>query len=128
MQEQVRIFPYTDKYKTVLQELSYEWLNKYDLLEEEDEKMLNDPTGVIIDNGGFIFMLSYDDLVVGTIALEKKSEEEFEILKYAIRSDHQGKGIGTLLMDFPHSICKRARNPKIDASQQHETRNSIDHL
>jgi len=106
MQEQIQIFHYTDKYKTVLQELSYEWLNKYDLLEEEDEKMLNDPTGIIIDNGGFIFMLSFDDLVIGTIALEKKSEEEFEILKYAIRSDHQGKGIGAFLMDFIIQFAK----------------------
>jgi hypothetical protein len=36
--------------------LTLEWLLKYDLLEPENEKIINNPKEFILSNGGYIFL------------------------------------------------------------------------
>ncbi|PKH52542.1 GNAT family N-acetyltransferase [Tenacibaculum sp. Bg11-29] len=96
---------YTEKYYEEFKELSYSWLKEYDLLEESDEIMLNNPE-LIINNGGYIFIALHDNTLIGTISLEKINNKEYEILKLGVSKEHQGKGIGKKLMEYVIQLGK----------------------
>lgn len=96
---------YTEKYYEEFKELSYSWLKEYDLLEESDEIMLNNPE-LIINNGGYIFIALQGNTPIGTISLEKINDKEYEILKLGVSKEHQGKGIGKKLMEYVIQLGK----------------------
>ncbi|SOU87815.1 GNAT family N-acetyltransferase [Tenacibaculum dicentrarchi] len=96
---------YTEKHYEEFKELSYSWLKEYDLLEESDEIMLNNPE-LIIDKGGYIFLAFQDNIPIGTISLEKINDKEYEILKLGVSKEHQGKGIGKKLMEYVIQLAK----------------------
>ncbi|WP_237276082.1 GNAT family N-acetyltransferase [Tenacibaculum ovolyticum] len=96
---------YTEKYYEEFKELSYSWLKEYDLLEESDEIMLNNPE-LIINNGGYIFIALQGNTPIGTISLEKINNKEYEILKLGVSKEHQGKGIGKKLMEYVIQLGK----------------------
>ena len=56
---QPKIIQYSSQYKKDLLEISLEWLNKYNILEDIDIQMLSHPDE-IIQNGGYI-LLSIDE-------------------------------------------------------------------
>lgn len=92
---------------TAFKELNYEWISKYFEVEESDRKMLEDPYQFIIDKGGAIFIALLDQEPVGTCALIKKSDEEYELAKMAVSPKAQGKQIGYKL---GLAIIERARS------------------
>lgn len=96
---------YTEKYYEEFKELSYSWLKEYDLLEESDEIMLNNPE-LIINNGGYIFIALQGNTPIGTISLEKINNKEYEILKLGVSKEHKGKGIGKKLMEYVIQLGK----------------------
>ncbi|UQD56960.1 GNAT family N-acetyltransferase [Flavobacterium sp. K5-23] len=110
---EVHIAPYDPKYHQEYKNLSIEWLEKYDLLEEADMPMLDHPKEVILDQGGFIFLAHYDNTVVGTIGLIKIEEDCFEILKLGVNERYQGLGIGRKLMVHILELCNQLGAKKI---------------
>lgn len=78
--------------------LNEEWLKKYFIIESEDEKVFSDPENYIIAKGGNIFIAWEGESAVGTCALVKQSEKEYELAKMAVTESAQGKGIGRLLL------------------------------
>ena len=73
------IIPYEDKYHKDLKKISLDWLNHYDLYEEIDGVMLDNPRKYILDNGGCILMANYDNKIVGTVTLNKVNKNVFEL-------------------------------------------------
>ena len=65
----LEIIKYKRKYKKDFKKLSLEWLNKYNLYEEEDSKILNNPEDYILSKGGQIYFAVYDDIIIATFAL-----------------------------------------------------------
>ena len=59
----ISLVSYQDKYWEDFKRLNLEWLEKYDLTEQYDLDILNDPQGSIIDKGGCIFIALDDDRV-----------------------------------------------------------------
>ncbi len=96
---EVEIIDYTPQYQADFKRLNLEWIEQFFKTEETDLKMLNDPQGYILDNGGFIYVALYDKKPVGVIALIKMENEEFdfELAKMGVSPAAQGKGIGWLL-------------------------------
>lgn len=96
---EVEIIDYTPQYQADFKRLNLEWIEQFFKTEETDLKMLNDPQGYILDNGGFIYVALYDKKPVGVIALIKMKNEEFdfELAKMGVSPAAQGKGIGWLL-------------------------------
>lgn len=97
--EKIKIVEYNENYHDDLKRLSYEWLEKYVLLEPEDERIINNPKEVVLDKGGFIFFAKYFEEVVGTVSLIKVDEYTFEIAKLAVTEKYQGLKIGKILME-----------------------------
>lgn len=52
----VEIIPYSAELHEAFRQLNLEWLDKYNLREEADMVVLNDPQGMILDNGGVIYL------------------------------------------------------------------------
>jgi len=94
----IHIISYQSKYQPDFKRLNLEWLNKFNLTEEADLKVLNDPEGTILETGGFIFLAEYDGEIVGTAALIPEHAGEYELAKMAVRPDMQGRGISKLLL------------------------------
>ena len=104
---QIKIIPYSPELKEYLKTLNYEWLEEYFHVEEGDKVSLSDPQGQIIDKGGFIFFAQYNEEIVGTVSLLKKTNEIFELGKMAISKNSRGLGIGNQLMEYILEFAKQ---------------------
>ncbi|KXK50335.1 MAG: ribosomal-protein-alanine N-acetyltransferase [Chlorobi bacterium OLB5] len=95
----VELVKYAPEYRDKFRELNYEWLEKYFTVEPEDKKLLGDPEGEIIKKGGEVVFAKLNDEIVGTAALIKFSDGEFELAKMAVTEKVQGRQIGKKLAE-----------------------------
>ncbi len=94
----VVIIPYEDQYQPDFKRLNLEWLEKYELTEEYDLAILNDPRGNIIVKGGTIFLAMENDSVMGTAGIAKITNDHYELIKMAVDPIAKGRGIGKRLL------------------------------
>ncbi len=106
--KQVKIIPYTPKYKTLFKQLNEEWIRAHFKMEETDRKSLDNPKEYILDKGGEILIALYKEEPVGVCALIKMEDPnyDFELAKMAVSPKAKGKGIGWILGD---AIIKKAQ-------------------
>lgn len=109
---EIEIREYSPALKKYFKSLNYEWLEEYFEVEETDKKILTDPKGKIVKNGGAIFFACLDDKVVGTCALIKHRDGTLELAKMAVTKRYQGRGIGAKLMQ---AIINRASEMNAEA-------------
>ena len=98
--EEIYIVPYNRKYKSDFAKLNYEWLEKYfntEKGEAEDKRLLNNPEREIIKKGGEIFFALLNENVVGTCAVIKIDNSNYELAKMGVTEKAQGKQIGKKL-------------------------------
>ena len=93
------IIPFEEKYSNDFYNLNVEWLEKYFYVEPYDKKVLSNPKDFIIDKGGVIFFVKYNNEIVGTVALINQGSF-FELSKMAVSPKHHGLKIGQQLMDY----------------------------
>ena len=98
----IQINPFTPSDLEDFQRISYQWLSQYDLLEEEDIRILSHPQEVILGPGGCIFVARQDDNMVGTVSLIPAGEHTFELAKMAVIPECRGQGLWKRLME--HAI------------------------
>ncbi|NNC78291.1 MAG: GNAT family N-acetyltransferase [Woeseiaceae bacterium] len=94
----VEILAYEPRLAPEFRDLNVEWLEKYFRVEPVDRKILDDPSGQVIDGGGAILFAALEGRVVGTVALKHHGDRVFELTKMAVTPRCQGAGIGRLLM------------------------------
>ncbi|MFW6008752.1 MAG: GNAT family N-acetyltransferase [archaeon] len=104
---------YKSKYKKAFKKLSLEWLNKYGLYEDEDNKILNDPENYILNKGGKIYFALYEESIIGTFALIPSKNNVFELAKFAITTKYQGLGIANILLKKAIEVAKEKNANKI---------------
>ena len=78
--------------------LNEAWISRFFTLEDEDRKLLGDPVGQIVDQGGAVFVARLGDAVVGCVGIAPEGEGVFELVKMAVAPDHQGHGTGRRLI------------------------------
>lgn len=117
---EVEIVEFTEKYHDDLKRLSYEWLEKYDLLEPEDVRILDHPQEVILDAGGRIFFAKYGAEIVGTVSLIPVDADTFELAKLAVAGEYQGMQIGSRLMEVCLQVAKEAGAKKVILYTNHQ--------
>jgi GNAT superfamily N-acetyltransferase len=108
LKTRVEIMDYESSCKKHFKSLNYEWLTDLFTIEPEDEKLLSDPRGMVINRGGAIVFAVHDKAVVGTCALIKHDDETYELAKMAVTKSRRGGGIGRLLADAIISRAKAA--------------------
>src|SRR5436853_7252944 len=107
----MKIVEYESKYQPDFKRLNLEWLEKYNVAEDRDLEMLDDPEGEILGGGGCIFLVKDDENIIATAGLMKEHDDEFELVKMVVDPQHRGKGISKMLMD--HCLQKaRTLNAK----------------
>jgi len=94
---QVRIVEYRPAYKKHFASLNYEWLEEDFTIEDIDRRMLEDPNGFILKQGGAIMFALHEEDIVGTCALLMRDDGDVELVKMAVAPSFRGRGIGRLL-------------------------------
>ena len=90
----VEIVPFSSKFSTAFKELNYEWISELFKIESEDIKVLSNPQSEIIDKGGHILIALKDGEPLGTCALLKADNQEYELAKMAVLKNARGQKIG----------------------------------
>lgn len=103
----IKITTYSPSQKNYFKELNTEWLSKYFEVEPIDHQVLNNPQEEIIDKGGYIFYLSANNEIVGTVALIKRGDNDVELSKMAVTSNAQGQGFGQILLQHCIDFCAK---------------------
>lgn len=124
--KKIEIIDYQEIYHDDLKKISYEWLKKYGLLEPEDEKMLNNPKKIILDQGGFIFLAKYDGKIVGTVSLMKIDDYTFELVKIGVLEKYQGLNIGEILIRKCLCVARENKVKKIILFSNHILKYALD--
>lgn len=109
----IEIIDFENRYHEDFKRLSYEWLEKYVSVEPEDDKILNDPWGVVLNKGGYIFFAKYGEEIVGTVSLIKVDDGTFELAKLAVTEKYKGKKIGNALMEKCMQIAQKVNAKKL---------------
>lgn len=116
----ITIKPYESKYHSAFKALNLEWLDKYNLTEEPDLIVLNDPSGTILDNGGYIWMAMDGDEAVGSAALINEGHGHYELAKMAVTPAYQGKGISKQLIETCIAKAKEIGASKLLLFSNHQ--------
>ncbi len=95
----IRIILYTAAYKKAFRDLNVEWISKYFTMEASDYKALDKPDEYILNPGGHILIAVEGSTAIGTVALIKMNEGDydFELAKMAVSPAARGKGVGEML-------------------------------
>lgn len=91
MDTEVKIIEYSSRYLDDFRNLNLEWLDKYNLTEPADMMVLNDPQGTILDKGGFIWLAVAENKIIGSSALIKEHDGEYELAKMAVTTEYREK-------------------------------------
>lgn len=104
---EVKIVEYDDKrHHQAFKELNERWIRDLFIVEDADLYEIDHPMENIIDKGGHIFIAVLDGEPVGSFAMmkSKNPKYDYELVKFAVNPDIQGKGIGKKLIS--HCIEK----------------------
>jgi ribosomal protein S18 acetylase RimI-like enzyme len=102
----IEIIEYSPQYRKYFEQLNREWLTTYFTIEDFDRKILSDPEGEILDQGGHVLFARLDDEIVGTVALLSHGHGIFEVAKMAVAEKARGKQVGTKLARAVIEIAK----------------------
>jgi putative acetyltransferase len=121
----IKIIPYRSEHHAIFKQLNLEWLDKYNLTESHDLMVLDDPQATILDRGGFIWLAFADDKVVGSAALMKEHEGEYELAKMAVTADYRGRGISKLLIEACLAKAKEIGAKKLLLFSNHQLQTAL---
>ena len=116
----IEIIEYENKYQPDFYKLNVAWLDKYHLTESRDLAVLDDPQGMIIDNGGFIWLAKETDTIVGSAALMKETDAIFELAKMTVADGYKGRGISKLLMETCINKARAIGATKLELFSNHQ--------
>lgn len=125
MLPQINIISYESKYQPVFKSLNLEWLDKYNLTEDHDLMILDDPQGTVIDNGGFLWLAKAGEEIVGTAGIMKDTDTVFEIIKMFVSPSWRGKGISKLLIETCLSKAKEIGAEKLILFSNHQLETAL---
>jgi N-acetylglutamate synthase-like GNAT family acetyltransferase len=116
----IEIIEYEDRYHDKFRSLNLVWLDKYNLTEEPDLLVLNDPRGTIINKGGYIWLARHEGDIIGSSALIKEHEGVFELAKMSVAELWRGKGISKLLIEVCLKKAGELGASKVELFSNHQ--------
>lgn len=82
-------------------------------IEAKDRKVLDDPQGQILAQGGRIFFIQRGDDVVGCCALMAMDDGGFEVAKMTIAPTARGQGLSRRLLEVCEAAAREAGAPRL---------------
>lgn len=102
------IINYSPELKSYFLEYNIEWLQTFFYVEDYDQEVLSNPEKYILNKGGYIFFVKYNEKVVGTVALMPTDNKgEYELTKLAVSPKYQGLKLGQKLMQHCIEFAKK---------------------
>ena len=120
METGIQIIEYSNQYQQEFRQLNLEWLDKYNLTESHDLMVLDDPQGTILDRGGFIWLAIDDNKLIGSAALMKEHEGEYELAKMSVTAAYRGRGISKQLIETCLNKAKEIGAKKLSLFSNHQ--------
>lgn len=106
----IEILPFHPDLKTAFYDINAQWISSMFVLEPIDEEVLKNPEDKIINPGGHIFFAKHPELgVVGTCALMKTGEDEFELTKMGVFEKARGLKVGEKLLQYVIQFAKDSK-------------------
>ncbi|QNA85035.1 GNAT family N-acetyltransferase [Sphingomonas sp. So64.6b] len=103
---------YSDELARDFHDINAEWIASMFRIEQTDRDVLENPRVRIIDPGGVILFAEAKGLgVVGTCALQKTGERQFELTKMGVLESARGRKAGEYLLD---AMLRRARQMEVE--------------
>ena len=78
--------------------LNVAWITTEFALEDEDRKVLGDPQGVILDQGGDILLAVVGERRLGCVALMWHGDDTLEVAKMTVEASQRGTGLGRRIL------------------------------
>lgn len=125
MSSPIDIISYESKYQPVFKRLNLEWLDKYNLTEDHDLMILDDPKGTVIDSGGFIWLAKAGEEIIGTAGIMKDTDTVFELVKMFVSPLWRGKGISKLLIETCLAKAKEIGVQKLVLYSNHQLETAL---
>ena len=93
------ILEYCDALAPAFRDINAQWISAMYQVEQADREVLDDPRGQIIDQGGDILFVAAEGLgVVGTCALRRTGEDQYELTKMGVLESARGRKAGEYLL------------------------------
>jgi DNA-binding MarR family transcriptional regulator/N-acetylglutamate synthase-like GNAT family acetyltransferase len=106
------ILEYSEALAPQFYDINAQWIGAMFRLEATDIAVLENPRTRIIEPGGDILFVAHADLgVVGTCALQKTGERQFELTKMGVLESARGRKAGEFLL---RAVLRRARSLRAD--------------
>jgi putative acetyltransferase len=96
----IHLRPFQPGDAEAFRQLNEAWIRRYFGLEEADNRILGDPEGYVLAQGGHIFFATCDDKPIGCCALIPTEPGVFEVAKMAVAEPWQGRGIGRRVLAY----------------------------
>jgi DNA-binding MarR family transcriptional regulator/predicted GNAT family N-acyltransferase len=98
----VVLIEFNEEHREAFQNLNISWLNEFLEVSQYDQGVLSKPDLEILSTGGMIRMLAYDNEIIGCFAIRPQDAKACELLKFTVRKDFRGKGLGEYMLS--HAI------------------------
>lgn len=121
----IEIILYHSKWQDAFKNLNLEWLHKYNLCEEADMLVLNDPQEIVLDKGGVIYLAKAGEEIAGTAALINEGHDVYELAKMCVKENWQGKGISKLLLEACLNKAKELKAKKVELFSNHQLKHAL---
>jgi len=107
MNTKVEIIKYRPEYAKYFERFNREWIEEHYPLEPLDIYLLQNPEEAILKDGGEIFFARHEGQIIGTVAMKKKTDDEYELSKMGVTRSARGLGAGRLLCE---AVIEEARS------------------
>lgn len=108
MQPTCSLVEYSDGLARAFREINAQWIESMYKMEDIDRDVLDHPKERIIDSGGVILFVNAQGLgIVGTGALRRSGDAEFELTKMGVVESARGLKVGEFLLA---ALIERARS------------------
>ena len=121
----VEIIVYSAGWHQAFKQLNLEWLDKFNLREEADMIVLNDPQAQVINKGGVIYLAKAGDTIVGTAALIHEGHDVYELAKMSVTEQWQGKGISKQLLEACLKKAAELGAKKVELFSNHQLQHAL---
>jgi DNA-binding MarR family transcriptional regulator/N-acetylglutamate synthase-like GNAT family acetyltransferase len=97
--EGLTILEYSDSLAPVFRDINAQWIESMYQMEQADLEVLEDPRAKIMDKGGDILFVAAEGLgVVGTCALRRTGDGQYELTKMGVLEAARGRKAGEFLL------------------------------
>ncbi len=115
----MKIIEYEPQHQQTILNISLEWLNRYNVLEEVDIEMLTHPERILKTKGHIFLAQGEDGEIAGMVMLENRGDSD-EVLKFGVLETFQGRGIGRQLMSEAIRAARAEGKKKLTLCSNHQ--------